>query len=64
MDVLGVTDVGARFPHRVTLHPTCHSLRLLRIGDRPERLLRAVEGSSSSISRRPTPAAGSAGRSR
>ncbi|MFJ9456807.1 (Fe-S)-binding protein [Kitasatospora sp. NPDC101447] len=43
-DVLGVTDVGARFPHRVTYHPTCHSLRGLRLGDRPQRLLRAVEG--------------------
>ncbi|MFD5462625.1 (Fe-S)-binding protein [Kitasatospora sp. NPDC127059] len=43
-DVLGVTDVGARFPHRVTYHPTCHSLRGLRLGDRPWRLLRAVEG--------------------
>jgi L-lactate dehydrogenase complex protein LldE len=43
-DVLGVTDVGARFPHRVALHPTCHSLRELRVGDRPRRLLEAVEG--------------------
>ncbi|MFJ9949390.1 (Fe-S)-binding protein [Kitasatospora sp. NPDC091207] len=42
-DVLGVTDVGARFPHRVAYHPTCHSLRCLRLGDRPARLLRAVE---------------------
>ncbi|MGW0604249.1 (Fe-S)-binding protein [Streptomyces sp. NPDC002644] len=44
VDVLGVTDVGAHFPHRVTYHPTCHSLRMLRVGDRPLRLLRAVEG--------------------
>jgi len=44
VDVLGVTDVGATFPHRVTLHPTCHSLRLLRVGDRPRRLLEAVRG--------------------
>ncbi|MFB6836445.1 (Fe-S)-binding protein [Streptomyces sp. NPDC056361] len=43
VDVLGVTDVGARFPHRVTYHPTCHSLRGLRLGDRPHRLLRAVK---------------------
>jgi L-lactate dehydrogenase complex protein LldE len=43
-DVLGVTDVGARFPHRVTYHPTCHSLRLLRVGERPRRLLEAVRG--------------------
>jgi L-lactate dehydrogenase complex protein LldE len=44
VDVLGVTDVGARFERRVAFHPTCHSLRMLRIGDRPERLLRAVAG--------------------
>jgi L-lactate dehydrogenase complex protein LldE len=42
--VLGVTDVGAYYPHRVTYHPTCHSLRMLRVGDRPLRLLRAVRG--------------------
>jgi L-lactate dehydrogenase complex protein LldE len=44
VDRLGVVDVGASFPHRVTLHPTCHSLRLLQIGDRPRRLLSAVRG--------------------
>jgi L-lactate dehydrogenase complex protein LldE len=44
VDVLEVEDVGAVFPHRVTYHPTCHSLRALRLGDRPLRLLRAVEG--------------------
>ena len=44
VDHLGVEDVGASFPHRVTLHPTCHSLRLLHVGDRPQRLLRAVRG--------------------
>jgi L-lactate dehydrogenase complex protein LldE len=43
IDVLGVTDVGAYFPHRVTYHPTCHSMRMLRVGDKPIRLLRAVE---------------------
>ena len=44
IDVLGVIDVGASFPHRVTYHPTCHSLRMLRVGDRPTRLLAAVRG--------------------
>lgn len=44
VDVLGVTDVGAYFPHRVTYHPTCHSLRMLGVGDRPYRLLDAVRG--------------------
>ena len=42
--VLGVTDVGAYFPHRVTYHPTCHSLRMMHVGDAPYRLLRAVRG--------------------
>lgn len=41
-DVLGVEDVGSTFPHRVAYHPTCHSLRVLRVGDRPLRLLRQV----------------------
>ncbi|MFD8549681.1 (Fe-S)-binding protein [Streptomyces sp. NPDC059649] len=44
VDVLDVTDVGAWFPHRVTYHPTCHSLRMLRVGDKPLTLLRAVAG--------------------
>jgi L-lactate dehydrogenase complex protein LldE len=44
VDVLGTDDVGAYFPHRVTYHPTCHSLRLLHVGDRPLRLLRKVKG--------------------
>lgn len=44
VDVLGVTDVGAYFPHRVTYHPTCHSLRMLGVDDRPLALLRAVRG--------------------
>jgi len=43
IDRLGVEDVGARFAERVTYHPTCHSLRLLHVGDRPLRLLRAVQ---------------------
>jgi L-lactate dehydrogenase complex protein LldE len=41
---LGLEDVGASFPHRVTYHPTCHSLRVLNVGDAPLRLLRAVRG--------------------
>jgi L-lactate dehydrogenase complex protein LldE len=41
---MGVEDVGAYFPHRVTFHPTCHSVRMARIGDAPLRLLRAVRG--------------------
>jgi L-lactate dehydrogenase complex protein LldE len=44
VDVLGVEDVGAHYPHRVTYHPTCHSLRMLHVDDKPVRLLRAVRG--------------------
>jgi len=41
---LGVTDLGAYYPHRVTYHPTCHSLRMLKVGDAPLKLLKAVRG--------------------
>jgi L-lactate dehydrogenase complex protein LldE len=44
VDVLGVTDVGATYAGRATYHPTCHSLRLLGVGDRPQRLLSQVRG--------------------
>jgi L-lactate dehydrogenase complex protein LldE len=44
IDVLEVRDVGAYYPHTVTYHPTCHSLRMLRVGDRPLELLRHVRG--------------------
>jgi L-lactate dehydrogenase complex protein LldE len=46
VDKLGVEDTGAFFPHRVTLHASCHSLRSLHVGDKPERLLRNVRGLS------------------
>jgi len=44
IDVLHTDDVGAYFPHRVTYHPTCHSVRMLKVGDRPLRLLNNVRG--------------------
>lgn len=44
VDVLGMEDVGAYFPHRVTYHTTCHSLRMAREGDKPLRLLKNVDG--------------------
>jgi L-lactate dehydrogenase complex protein LldE len=48
VDVLGVTDAGAQlgsyFPHRVTYHPSCHGMRLLKLGDRQSRLLATVQG--------------------
>ena len=44
VDVAGVTNLGAFFPHRVTYHESCHSRRFLKVGDRPYKLLEAVEG--------------------
>lgn len=44
VDKLGVTDVGAFFPHTVTLHSSCHALRSLHIGDKPQQLLNNVAG--------------------
>jgi L-lactate dehydrogenase complex protein LldE len=44
VDKLGIVDVGAYFPHKVTMHPSCHGARLLGVGDGPERLLKAVRG--------------------
>jgi L-lactate dehydrogenase complex protein LldE len=41
---LGVTDVGAKFPARVTYHDACHALRELRLKDEPRQLLREVQG--------------------
>jgi len=41
---LGLEDVGAYYPHRVTYHSTCNSLRGLKLGDMPKRLLAAVRG--------------------
>jgi L-lactate dehydrogenase complex protein LldE len=41
---LGLEDVGAYYPHRVTYHASCHSLRSLHLGDLPLRLLRKVRG--------------------
>jgi L-lactate dehydrogenase complex protein LldE len=42
--VLGVEQLGATFPYRVALHPTCHSTRGIHVGDAPRRLLKGVEG--------------------
>jgi L-lactate dehydrogenase complex protein LldE len=44
VDRLGVTNVGAYFPHCVTYHASCHGLRSLHLGDKPLQLLRAVRG--------------------
>jgi L-lactate dehydrogenase complex protein LldE len=44
VDRMGVEDVGAYFPHRVTYHASCHGLRSLHVGDKPHRLLAKVKG--------------------
>jgi L-lactate dehydrogenase complex protein LldE len=41
---LGLEDVGAYYPHRVTYHASCNSLRGLKLGDAPKTLLKAVKG--------------------
>jgi L-lactate dehydrogenase complex protein LldE len=44
VDHCGARDVGSGYQGRLTYHPTCHSLRLLHLGDRPVSLLRAIPG--------------------
>ncbi|WP_025683325.1 (Fe-S)-binding protein [Paenibacillus maysiensis] len=44
VQVLGVTDVGASFPHTVTYHPSCHGTRLLGVKEEPMQLLGSVKG--------------------
>jgi len=44
VNVLGVDDLGARFPGRVTWHDACHGLRELGIKEEPRRLLGRVRG--------------------
>ena len=45
-EFLGLEDVGAYFPHSLTYHPTCHSMRITKVGDAPHRLLTHVEGAT------------------
>lgn len=44
VNVLGVENVGAKFPHKVTYHPSCHASRIVGIKDEPRALLSNVEG--------------------
>lgn len=43
VQVLGVTDLGAVFPHKVTYHPSCHGTRILGIRDEPMQLMQNVK---------------------
>ncbi|ULO05594.1 (Fe-S)-binding protein [Paenibacillus sp. 19GGS1-52] len=42
VQVLGLTDLGAVFPHRVTYHPSCHGTRILGIREEPLLLMQNV----------------------
>lgn len=42
--VLGVTDLGAKFPRKVTYHPSCHGSRILGVKDEPMALMEKVKG--------------------
>lgn len=44
VDIAQTTQLGAWFPHKVTYHTSCHSLRFIEVGDRPFQLLHNVEG--------------------
>lgn len=44
VQVLGVTDVGASFPHKVTYHPSCHGSRILGVKAEPLALIQKVKG--------------------
>ena len=41
---LKIVDLGAVFPHKVTLHRSCSSIREYGLTDEPERLLSHVKG--------------------
>jgi L-lactate dehydrogenase complex protein LldE len=43
VDVRHTLDLGARWPGRITYHPTCHLLRNLRVDRQPRALLEAVK---------------------
>ncbi|WDH84683.1 (Fe-S)-binding protein [Paenibacillus urinalis] len=42
--VMGIKDIGAVFPHKVTYHPSCHGSRLLGVKSEPMDLLQEVRG--------------------
>jgi L-lactate dehydrogenase complex protein LldE len=42
VDVRGITDLGSRWPGKLTYHPSCHLLRLLGVDRQPRLLLSAV----------------------
>ncbi len=44
VDVIGVENLDAKFPHKISYHASCHLLRDLEIDEQPQRLLENVKG--------------------
>ncbi len=44
VDVIGVENLDAKFPHKLSYHASCHLLRDLEIDEQPQRLLEKVRG--------------------
>lgn len=44
VEVMGVADTGAYFPHKVTMHSGCHGRRELGVLEQPLKLLENVRG--------------------
>ena len=44
VDELGVSDLGAKFPAKVVYHPSCHTLRGMKVDRQPKELLLHVDG--------------------
>ncbi len=43
VDVLGITDLGARYDGTVTYHDSCHLLRVIGVQQQPRQLIRYVK---------------------
>ncbi len=43
VDVIGVENLDAKFPHKISYHASCHLLRDLEIDEQPQRLLEKVK---------------------
>lgn len=44
VDVIGIENLDAKFPQKISYHASCHLLRDLEIDEQPQRLLEKVEG--------------------
>jgi L-lactate dehydrogenase complex protein LldE len=43
VDVRGISDLGSRWPGKLTYHPSCHLLRMLGVDRQPRLLLAGVQ---------------------